>query len=196
MYSRLLCRSLLRSTILFELTSVGFQRRPILSLDNIYPSFFRYFSQSLPHIPLPQHCPFPQLLKPHVYSPLESRWCVLDVSHVAGDRRLDKGRLLRIVSWNIDMMSPGRANRALAAMNHLQRLFGEAPPPLVIMVQEVHCESLEAILSHGWTRKYFMSSNIESPQRYFTLMLVSKHVQSENWFRIPFQSNMERCSIC
>ena len=106
-----------------------------------------------------------------------------------------QGSLLRVVSWNIDFMAPGRASRASAAMAHLKEVFGDPPPPLVIMLQEVHSQSLEAILSHSWIRDNFVLSNVEAPGRYFTLMMVSQQVQAETWFRLPLPSQMDRDAL-
>jgi tyrosyl-DNA phosphodiesterase 2 len=105
---------------------------------------------------------------------------------------LDQGSLLRVVSWNIDFMAAGRAKRASSAMDHLEEAFEDPPLPLVIMLQEVHCESLLAILEHPWIRKNFVLSDVSAPQSYFTLMMVSRRIQSENWFRVPLQSRMKR----
>jgi tyrosyl-DNA phosphodiesterase 2 len=80
-------------------------------------------------------------------------------------------------------------------MAHLKELFGDPPPPLVIMLQEVHYQSLAAILAHSWIRNNFVLSNVDAPQRYFTLMMVSQDTPAENWFRIPFQSQMERDAL-
>lgn len=105
------------------------------------------------------------------------------------------GSLLRVVSWNIDFMAPGRASRASAAMAHLKEVFGDPPPPLVIMLQEVNSQSLAAILTHSWIRNNFVLSNVEAPQNYFTLMMVSPQVQAETWFRMPFPSRMGRDAL-
>ena len=108
---------------------------------------------------------------------------------------LCQGSLLRVVSWNIDFMAPGRANRAFAAMVHLKEVFGDPPPPLVIMLQEVDSQSLAAILTHSWIRNNFVLSNVEAPPKYFTLMMVSRQVQAETWFRMPLPSQMGRDAL-
>jgi hypothetical protein len=82
-----------------------------------------------------------------------------------------------------------------AAMAHLREVFGDPPPPLVIMLQQVHYQSLEAIFEQSWIRENFVVSNTDAPQRYFTLMMVSQHIQCENWFRVPFSSQMERDAL-
>jgi predicted Zn-dependent protease with MMP-like domain len=53
------------------------------------------------------------------------------------------------VSWNIDIMAPGKENRVSAAMDHLEETFRDPPSQLVVMLQEVHSESISGILGHS-----------------------------------------------
>lgn len=80
-------------------------------------------------------------------------------------------------------------------MDHLKEIFGNPPPPLVIMLQEVHRQSLEAILNHSWIRENFVLSNTDAPRGHFTLMMVSQHIQAKRWFRVPFLSHMRRDAL-
>jgi hypothetical protein len=48
-------------------------------------------------------------------------------------------------------------------MSYLKERFGDPPPPLVIMLQEITCESLRAILAHQWVNDHFAISEIEAP---------------------------------
>ena len=148
---------------------------------------------SMPNIPLPKNCSAPQLLIPSICVPMTSSW--RPFKPVSEQGVFCQGSLLRVVSWNIDFMAPGRASRASAAMAHLKEVFGHPPPPLVIMLQEVHGQSLEAILSHSWIRDNFVLSNVEAPSRYFTLMMVSQQIQAETWFRMPLPSRMGRDAL-
>lgn len=92
-------------------------------------------------------------------------------------------------------MTVGRAQRASAAMDYLKSLFGDPSPPMVIMLQEVRKESLSAIQEHPWIRENFMLSDLDPPGRYFTVMLVSLHVNTSNWFRVPLPSKMGRDAL-
>ena len=92
-------------------------------------------------------------------------------------------------------MAPDRRKRALAAMTHLKDVFGDPPTPLVIMLQEVHSDSLVAILEHSWIKKNFTISNVDAPERYFTLIMVSQHLQAESWFRFPLPTKMGRDAL-
>ncbi|KAL9607937.1 MAG: hypothetical protein Q9167_007198 [Letrouitia subvulpina] len=143
-------------------------------------------------VPLPKINSAPQLLHPSVHEPMTSDWRPLKPVFDHGD--FCQGKLLRIVSWNINFMAPGSARRAFAIMSHLEEIFGDSPPSLVVMLQEVNSQSLAAILTHAWVRNNFVLSNIEAPQRYFTLM-TSRRVQAKTWFRVRLPSQMERDAL-
>ena len=92
-------------------------------------------------------------------------------------------------------MAPDRRKRAFSAMTHLKDVFGDPPPPSVIMLQEVHSDSLAAILEHSWIKKNFATSNVDAPERYFTLIMVSQHLQAESWFRFSLPTEMWRDAL-
>ena len=92
-------------------------------------------------------------------------------------------------------MAPDRRKRAHSAMTHLKDMFGDPPPPSVIMLQEVHSDSLAAILEHSWIKKNFAISNVDAPGRYFTLIMVSQHLQAESWFRFSLPTKMGRDAL-
>ncbi len=119
--------------------------------DPIGLNWILYNCSSMSAVPLPKNSPAPRILNPHIYSPWTFSWRPFRCSPGRGS--LDLGRLLRIISGNIDFMAPGRRKRALSAMAHLIDVFGDPPPPLVIMLQKVHCYSLAAILEHSWVKK-------------------------------------------
>lgn len=151
---------------------------------------FRLHNLLTSNIPLPSKCLITQILTPHYFWPHLSRW---DVSPpLPSPEPVAPGSLLRIVSWNLDAKPPGRAARASAAISHLEDVFGDPPPPLVIMLQDVHTHSLSSMLSHPWIRDHFAISEINQPCRTkwarnrFTLFLVSRGLQARTWFRMPF----------
>jgi len=151
---------------------------------------YRRFNHSTSDVPLAENFPGSRIFNPHHYSARTNDW--LPFGDVQGQGVLDQGSLLRIVSWNIDFMALGRAERTSVAIDHLEETFGDPPSPLVIMLQEVHIESLKAILDHSWIKRNFVLSDATAPQRYFTLMMVSRDVRTENWIRVRLPSNMER----
>jgi hypothetical protein len=48
------------------------------------------------------------------------------------------------------------------------------------MLQEVHAESLAAIIAHPWIRRYFITSHDSALMEVFTIMMVSEQLQAEN----------------
>ena len=87
-------------------------------------------------------------------------------------------------------MAPDRKTRAHSAMTHLMELFWDPPPPSVIMLQEVQSDSLAAILEHSWVKNNLTISDVDAPEQYFTIMMVSQHLQAERWFRFPLPTRM------
>jgi tyrosyl-DNA phosphodiesterase 2 len=58
---------------------------------------------------------------------------------------------------------------------------------MILMLQEMSDESLDAILAHPWVRENFIvSEKIPLPQMYFTLLLVDRRLVTGNWFRIDY----------
>ena len=130
---------------------------------------------------------------PSIYEPMKFSW--QPSKSVSDQGGFCQGGLLRVVSWNIDFMAPGCTRRASAAMTHLLLLLRESRSTPVVMLQEVNDQSLTAILTHSWIRNNFALSDVKAPQRYFTLMMVSRRVQAKTWFRMPFPSRMGRDAL-
>jgi hypothetical protein len=152
----------------------------------------RQLNHSTSNFPLPENSPVPRTLKSHTYCLWTRGWRPFPSTL---GRLLDRGSLLRVVSWNIDSIPVGRASQASSAMNHLEEVFGDPSSPLVVMLQEVHYESLPAILEHSWIRKNFALSHAHPPQRVFALIMVSHHVQPDRVFHIPFQSRTDGSAL-
>ncbi|KAF8540041.1 hypothetical protein BDD12DRAFT_834952 [Trichophaea hybrida] len=66
---------------------------------------------------------------------------------------------------------------------------------MVVMLQEVQSESLRNIFEHPWIRLNFVLSDIKAWQCYFTIMMVSKLIDTSAWFRVPLKSIMERDAL-
>lgn len=129
---------------------------------------------------------------------------------------LERGSVLKVVSWNIDWSKPEPAVRASAALRHLKGMFGEGSGPLVVMLQEVCCKSLQVILENSWVQQNFVLSNVKPPESlhtdipgesfimrkpdwmaapYFTLMMISRHLAIMDCFRVPFVTGMGRDAL-
>jgi tyrosyl-DNA phosphodiesterase 2 len=194
MLSKISYQSLLRrdgyAPFSFRYAASHIQRRPIPKHFSPCSILYRRSNHSTSDVPLTKIFPGSRVFNPHHYSIRANDW--LPFGDVTGQAVLDQGSLLRVVSWNIDFMAPGRGERASAAMDHLEETFGDLSSPLVIMLQEVHIKSLPVILEHPWIRRNFILSNSAAPQRYFTIMMVSRDVRTENWLRVRLPSKMER----
>lgn len=172
--------------------------------------YFEYQDKKPPR-PVVQKALAPQFLRPLMYHPGSSRWVIALESH--NGRRLEKGRVLKVVSWNIDWSSAGAEARATAALEYLEGLFGELQDPFVVMFQEVCGESLQAILENPWVQRNFFLSNIEAPESrythipgdsfvmkcldwravsYFPFLMISRNLAIESCFRVPFVTMMGR----
>ncbi|KIX01144.1 uncharacterized protein Z518_10210 [Rhinocladiella mackenziei CBS 650.93] len=187
---------------------------PILMLRGDQWGHYRQYRQSKPPPtlePIQQNLAKTQPLKPHIYRTGE--WAALE-EDVGG--RLERGKTLKVVSWNIYMHRFWAEERISAALKYLRKVFGDKPDSTVIMLQEVRRESLRTILEDAWVQQIFMLSNINPPQDlyfdipdesfilklvewksapYFTLMLISRDLGVLNCFRVPFVTNMGRDAL-
>ncbi|RYP25231.1 hypothetical protein DL765_000112 [Monosporascus sp. GIB2] len=157
----------------------------------------------------------PRFFRPHIYHSQSSTWAAFYNSVEA----LRRGNVLKIASWNLSFSSPGAGARAVAALAYLRTMFGQEPHNLVVMLQELRQESLEAILDDKWTQQNFVLSDVKPPDAkpldclyedgessdledtdwrpspYFTLMMVSRTLPISNCFRVPFPSKMWRDAL-
>ncbi|KAI1466836.1 uncharacterized protein F4812DRAFT_433014 [Daldinia caldariorum] len=156
------------------------------------------------------HQSSPSFLQPHIYNPQSSSWTSFGNENRTS---LKRGDILKIASWNLLFSVPAAAARASAALAYLQTMFGQEPHNLVVMLQELRRESLEAILEDKWARQNFSLSDTEPPgfhyaddesfdrkpsripSGYFTLMMVSRNLPISNCFRVPFVSEMGRDAL-
>lgn len=151
---------------------------------------------------------------PCIYRPNKSAWTPLQ-----GDvqEKLERDKLVKIVSWNIDHLTLGVKARVSAALRHLEDSFGGNPGLLVVMLQEVCNQSLQVILEDTWVLSNFvLSNNTSSPESackdtpsdtsitgdlereaepYFTLMMTPRKLAISNCFRVPFITEMGRDAL-
>lgn len=194
--------------------------RYISSVKHLTPAeirlFFRHFESKsrLPRQPIPQKSPCLQFLRPQIYHPESSTWIAFEPDdHI---NHLQRGSVLKVVSWNIDAFSFCPGIRTSSALGHLQEVFGTVPGHLVVMLQEVCHESLQAILESSWVQRNFVLTNVDPPQSlykeisggsfilrdlywkaelYFTLIMIPKDLGIVNCFRVPFVTQMGRDAL-
>ncbi len=143
-----------------------------------------------------------QPISPLIYS---SSWQPLGSVESCGASCLQRNTLLKVVSWNIDFVRPGPAERAATAFEYLQRTFGERPGQLVILLQEVNRESVLQILLNRWVQENFILIGSDPPRtvcdgfsipaRYFTLVMIPIGLRPQASFRMPLPTRMERDSV-
>ncbi|KDR76237.1 hypothetical protein GALMADRAFT_247529 [Galerina marginata CBS 339.88] len=68
---------------------------------------------------------------------------------------------LRIITWNVDMVSDHAEDRLTAALRHIEEEVlkgkeGEAPEPCCILLQEVRASLLPYLLRDEWVRRWFV----------------------------------------
>ncbi|KAF2809898.1 uncharacterized protein BDZ99DRAFT_299407 [Mytilinidion resinicola] len=130
--------------------------RYISSTSHLNPAEFRLFCEHiesksrLPPKPISQKFPLLQFLQPQIHCPESSAWVALENNN--HQNCLLRDSVLKVVSWNIDWFSPSPLDRASAALGHLEEHFGTVPGNLVVMLQEVCHESLQAILENSWVQ--------------------------------------------
>ncbi|KAF2421099.1 hypothetical protein EJ08DRAFT_523001 [Tothia fuscella] len=153
----------------------------------------------------------PTLVEPCIYQSdviaSEAGWKVIPPGSkdVILWKPLQSNTVLKIVSWNIDFSSPRPAERASAAMAHLQSILGEGAANLVVLLQEVCADPVEQIMQTRWVQKNFIPSGhippqitqggIPRPARYFTMIMTPKGTEIAGAFRLPLTSNMGRDAL-
>ena len=205
---------------------LGFARfsRPISSISHLTDAELRLYCEHLdaksrlrahqPPYRISQGPSAPRFLRPQIHDTRSSSWVALE--RIKVQEGWVRGKLLKVVSWNIECFGPGQAARASAALCHLKGLFGEEPGSLVIMLQEVRYESLEAIMDNSWVQRNFVLSDVEPPESiytdiagesfvlrelkwgahpYFTLMMTPKRLAITSCFRVPFVMEMGRDAL-
>lgn len=124
-------------------------------------------------------------ISPMTYSKDTRSWVSIEGSPESGS--LDRGTVIRFISWNIHSAIPGQAVRAGLIMVHLREVFGDPPPPMVIMLQEVTNKSIAAILEDPWIREHFVVTDLKASYPWnFTIMMASRQINLNNCSRVPF----------
>ena len=157
----------------------------------------------------------PQLLRPQSYNTLCSEWTTFAGFLTPLGSSLHNN-ILKIVTWNLDWRLPDPATRATAAMRHLESIFTKRPGLLVVMLQEVCQESLQALRNNPWVQENFvmtdstlsksihdevvgdsfiMREELSKPAPHFTIMLLPKTLRILSCFRVPLVTAMGRDAL-
>lgn len=105
---------------------------------------------------------------------------------------------MRLITWNIDILSGGAKPRMAAALEHFESLVLNvpSPQPIVIFLQEMGQTDLAQIQAAEWVRARFFLTDIDerswgSPH-YGTTTLVDRRFNIEKIFRVPWVTKFER----
>jgi tyrosyl-DNA phosphodiesterase 2 len=106
--------------------------------------------------------------------------------------------LIRLISWNIDILVEFAEERMRAALEYLDILTSSTPVdiPVIVFLQEMGQSDLEQIRNSTWVRQRFNITDIThqnwlSPL-YGTTVLVDRRLQIKSVFRIPWISKFDR----
>jgi tyrosyl-DNA phosphodiesterase 2 len=73
----------------------------------------------------------------------------------------------RLITWNIDVLSPGGEPRMAAALDHVEELISKSPPesePVVIFFQEMSETDLKQIQGAKWVQERFYITDLDGGQ--------------------------------
>lgn len=107
-------------------------------------------------------------------------------------------RIIRLISWNIDMLVPFGVERMTAALAHLQTLAISTPldTPIVIFLQELTPSDLSLITASPWIRTRFNITDNDNSSwlspHYGTATLIDTRLSITSVFRVPFLSKFDR----
>lgn len=105
---------------------------------------------------------------------------------------------IRLISWNIDILTPFGPERMTAALEYLETLIVSSAPgiPVVVFLQEMSPSDLELIQDAEWVKHHFLLTDLDATNWeggiYGTQMLVDRRLQVESVFRVPWVSRFER----
>lgn len=173
-------------------------------------------SSVLPH-PQPQYHNVLIPLKVYKYRPSKGDWKHVPVTglHDGGSRHSQESRSslppptsqVRIICWNVDMVSQHLEERLHAALRHIEEEVlnckdGEAPEPCCILLQEVRDTVLPFLLKDPWVRRWFMVTPFTKdkwPEAAFygNITLVSRTLDIAESHILQYGfTNMQRTAVC
>jgi hypothetical protein len=117
------------------------------------------------------------------------------LNHRLGNWGLDNWKSLRVVFWNIHREGSDPEHRASSVIKGLKEASVGWSSPVIVILHGVHQQAFEVLCKHSWVNENFALSTEKAPRRSFTLILVSRQLQIEKWFRVTSLSRMERDAL-
>ncbi|KAF2119349.1 Endonuclease/exonuclease/phosphatase [Lophiotrema nucula] len=106
--------------------------------------------------------------------------------------------VVRLISWNIDILVPFVEERMAAALQYLEELVAltEEGTPVVVFLQEMGQSDLRQIRDASWVQERFFITELDernwlSPL-YGTTTLVDRRLRIESVWRVPWVSEFDR----
>jgi tyrosyl-DNA phosphodiesterase 2 len=133
-----------------------------------------------------------------------AQWAVANDSVASKHAALTR---FRLITWNIDVLSPGGEPRMAAALNHLGALVSKSPPdsePIVIFFQEMSELDLQQIQQTQWVRDRFHLTDLNGSYwtkpsfgpLYGTTVLIDKALSiNSKPFRVRVPSRFQRDTL-
>ena len=135
----------------------------------------------------------------YVFSQDHNRWSRTTPTQRTLDPNLHP-ETITVITWNIDFASEYIKERLNCAIAHIKEaVFGcetvdTAPPPCVILLQEVHANAFTYLHGHRWLRNHFfmtpISENGWPPGVWYgNVTLVSRNVESVQSMIVKFRNS-------
>lgn len=123
----------------------------------------------------------------YTYSVTKNRWARTPYANAnAGSAESSAPSQIRVLTWNVNFLAPQAPERLRCILAHIQHVVlscpnGEAPPPSVLLLQEIEEGVLPVLLADAWLRAHFRATPVSKwnwPQRahYGNVSLVSHDV--------------------
>lgn len=113
--------------------------------------------------PVAQKPPKPYLQLMYIFDSTESNWT--PAKRTSQSEVLYRGRIPRIIAWNLKSQLPDEEARAKAALEYLETVCGdEILECSVIALQGISSESLVAIKQSTWLQQHFKISTVKPPE--------------------------------
>lgn len=107
-------------------------------------------------------------------------------------------KLIRLISWNIDVLVGFAEERMKAALQYLEKLVSSAPAdvPVVVHLQEMGQSDLTHIRESTWIKQRFNITDIDNKHwlspLYGTTTLIDSRLEIKSVFRVPWTSKFDR----
>ncbi|CAO2650072.1 Nn.00g013640.m01.CDS01 [Neocucurbitaria sp. VM-36] len=107
-------------------------------------------------------------------------------------------KVIRLISWNIDVLVGFAEERMIAALEYLERLVSSTPAdiPIVVFLQEMGLSDLDQIRTSNWIRQRFNTTDLDGKNWlspfYGTTTLIDRRLKISNVFRVPWLSKFDR----